>query len=107
MKILSTIMATVVLLLVFPVTAAKNASYVHQKDIVSGYKDGMGLILDVFTPASGQKRNGAAENRLHHRANRSRLGAGGGTADAHARIAKPRLRCLRRHALKPAKIYRP
>ena len=59
MKILSTIMATVVLLLVFPVTAAKNASYVHQKDIVYGYKDGMGLIMDVFTPASGQKRNGA------------------------------------------------
>lgn len=29
----------------------KSARYTHQKDIVYGYKDGMALILDVFTPS--------------------------------------------------------
>ena len=40
-------------------TATDNAPYVYQKDIVYGYKHGMGLIMDVFTPANGEKRNGA------------------------------------------------
>ncbi|MHC4690223.1 MAG: prolyl oligopeptidase family serine peptidase [Planctomycetota bacterium] len=43
--------------------AAENAPYVHEKDVVYGYKDGMGLIMDVFTPSStapnGVKLNGA------------------------------------------------
>jgi hypothetical protein len=40
-------------------TAAENAQYVHQKDVIYGYKHGMALIMDVFTPANGEKRNGA------------------------------------------------
>ncbi|NKB71302.1 MAG: prolyl oligopeptidase family serine peptidase [Candidatus Latescibacteria bacterium] len=32
--------------------------YDHHKDVVYGYKDGMGLVMDVLTPST--KRNGAA-----------------------------------------------
>jgi acetyl esterase/lipase len=63
MKILSAILATIIFLLTLSVTAADEASYVHEKDVVYGYKDGMGLIMDVFTPSSSGtddvKLNGA------------------------------------------------
>ncbi|MHC5162576.1 MAG: SGNH/GDSL hydrolase family protein, partial [Planctomycetota bacterium] len=35
---------------------AEDVKYSHEKDIVYGYKHGMGLVMDVFTP---EKRNGA------------------------------------------------
>jgi len=36
--------------------AAEDVKYSHEQDIVYGYKHGMGLVMDVFTP---EKRNGA------------------------------------------------
>ena len=46
--------------------------YDHQKNVVYGYKDGMGLILDVLTPST--KRNGAAVISLLSAGCRSNLG---------------------------------
>ena len=47
-------------------------NYDKQQDVVYGYKDGMGLIMDVFTPSA--KRNGAAVIWLLSGGFRSNLG---------------------------------
>lgn len=41
---------------------ADGTNWNHQQDVVYGYKDGMALVLDVFSPA--EHRNGAAVIRL-------------------------------------------
>lgn len=41
-----------------PIISFCNVEYNHQKDVVYGYKDGMALILDVYSPENGQNNAG-------------------------------------------------
>ena len=44
------------------------AEWDHQQNVVYGYKDGMGLVMDVFTPKNSQNGNAVSvcnTARLH------------------------------------------
>jgi acetyl esterase/lipase len=49
----------VALIFVLFVGIASAAAYDHEQDVVYGYKDGMALVMDVFTPTDVEK-NGAS-----------------------------------------------
>ncbi|MBT4502640.1 MAG: alpha/beta hydrolase, partial [Gemmatimonadetes bacterium] len=55
-RILLVISAVLAIQVALPTTAVAG-EYDHEKDVVYGYKDGMALVMDVFTP-TGQL-NGA------------------------------------------------
>ena len=45
-----------------PTMAVSAGEWTHERDVVYGYKDGMALVMDVFTP--NVNRNGAGVIRM-------------------------------------------
>ena len=45
-------------ILLIPFLSFSNVEFNHQKDVVYGYKDGMALVMDIYSPKEEPNRAG-------------------------------------------------